>query len=151
MENLQLNLTLGTKASGGGAPDQPQFTADWGNINSIDGQAAPGTIYWASTTGAQLNIANATVITFSGLTKLINITFGGTYALASVRHKLNNNAIRTGNDQINNVTNGDVLIIGAEAPGVAPLEDTPGNITVINSTDSYTIDSIPFTILGSGV
>ena len=148
MENLRLNLTLGSNASSGGAPDQPQFTADWGNIIPVD--AVSPTVFWASTTGAQTNIANATVITFSGLTKLINITFAGDYSLSLVRHRFNGGTIRTGNDQINNVTNGDTLIIGMAGPVISPIVDVSGNIIVTNSTDSYTIDSIPYTISGTG-
>lgn len=145
MENLQLNLTLGTKASGGGAPDQPQFTADWGNIYSID--APSPTIFWASTTGAQTNVANATTITFSGLSRNISVDFLGDAVYSIIRYRKNGGATTTPTGPVS-FTNGDTLNVGLLGYTVQPANNINGNLIVYNSTDSYTIDTIPFEIVG---
>lgn len=144
MENLQLNLTLGSKVSGDGAP---QFTADWGNIYSIN--AASPTIFWASTTGAQTNVANATTITFSGLSKNISVDFLGDVAYSSIRYRKNGGATTTPTGPVS-FANGDTLNVGLIGYTVPPIDNINGNLIVYNSTDSYNIDTIPFEILAGG-
>jgi hypothetical protein len=141
MPSLNLSINLGASEPGS-APEPPQFTADWGNINTMDNTA---TVYWASTTGAQLNKAHATQITFSGLGKTITVTLsisGDSAGVSSVRHEKNGGGIKTTSTVP--VTDGDTLIVGVVSPVFAP-SNGGGNLIVTNTTDGYVIDTIPYT------
>jgi len=141
MIGLQLSVNLGNRPAGA-EPLNPQFTADWGNINTID-DIQP-TVFWASTTGAQINVANGTAITFSELGKTITVTLSisGT-GVTSVRYQKNGGAISTGSTV--SMTDGDVLKVGILGPAASPITGS-GNLVVTNTTDSYVIDTIPYTV-----
>jgi hypothetical protein len=142
MIGLHLSVNLGNLPAGA-EPLNPQFTADWGNINTIDNLSP--TVFWASTTGAQTNIANATPITFSELGKNITVTLSisGT-GITAVRHQKNGGGIST--SPTVSMTDGDVLKVGVLGPGVSPITAS-GNLIVTNTTDGYVIDTIPYTVL----
>jgi hypothetical protein len=136
MTDLSISLNLSPAASG-----SSQFTADWGNINTIN-DSSP-TIFWASTTGAQTNVNNATAITVSGLSKNVLITLSG---IGGLRYAIGGDIfIYTAPFS---VTNGNILKIGILGYTIQPLDFTSGNVTVTNSTDSYVIDTIPYSIEG---
>ena len=141
MIGLQLSINLGNVPAGA-EPLNPPFTADWGNINTID-DVQP-TVFWASTTGAQINVANGTAITFSELGKTITVTLSisGT-GVTSVRYQKNGGAISTGSTV--SMTDGDVLKVGVLGPAASPITGS-GNLVVTNTTDSYVIDTIPYTV-----
>jgi hypothetical protein len=141
--NLRLSINLSSSNAVGGASEPPQFTADWGNINPVN-DLSP-TLFWASTSGAQTNVNNATAITVSGLSKNISITLSG---VGNLRYAISGDVfIYTGSFS---VTNGDVIKIGMLGPTIPPIDPASGNITVTNSTDSYTIDTIPYYIEAMG-
>lgn len=141
MIGLQLTVNLGNRPAGA-EPLNPQFTADWGNINTID-DIQP-TVFWASTTGAQINVANGTAITFSELGKTITVTLSisGT-GVTSVRYQKNGGAILSGTTV--SMTDGDILKVGILGPAASPITGS-GNLVVTNTTDSYVIDTIPYTV-----
>ena len=138
MTSLKLSLNLSPEAS-----ESSQFTADWGNLNTIY-DLTPN-VFWASTSGAQLNVANATAITFSGLTKTITISLSisGTGGVSSMRY--NKNGANSTYSTPFTVVNGDILKVGVVGPSANPISGS-GNITVTNTTDSYVIDTIPYTV-----
>jgi hypothetical protein len=136
MTSLKLSLNLSPAASG-----SSQFTADWGNINPIN-DSSP-TVFWASTSGSQTNVNNATAITFSGLSKNISITLSG---IGNIRYAIGGDIFIYSAPF--NVTNGDILKIGILGYTIQPAEPQSGNLTVTNSTDSYVIDTIPYFIEG---
>lgn len=134
MTDLSISLNLSPAVSG-----PSQFTADWGNINPIN-DLSP-VVFWASTSGAQTNVGNATAITFSGLVKTISITLSGS---GNLRYNLNGTT--SVYSTAFNVANGDVLKIGMLGPTLPPATPTSGNLTVTNTSASYVIDTIPFYI-----
>ncbi len=138
MPSLSLSINLAASESS----SAPQFTADWGNLNTIDGNSV---VFWASTAGAQLNKAQATPITFSGLGKTITVTLSisGTGGVTGVRHETNGGGIKTTSTV--SVTDGDTLIVGVLGPAFSPSSGS-GNLIVTNTTDSYVIDTIPYTV-----
>jgi hypothetical protein len=135
--SLKLSLNLSSAASG-----SSQFTADWGNLNTIDNTLV---VFWASTTGAQTNIAYATPITFSGIGKTITVTLSisGT-GITAVRHETNGGGVKTTSTV--SITDGDILKVGVLGPAVSPITAS-GNLIVTNTTDGYVIDTIPYTVL----
>jgi len=137
MTDLSISLNLSPAASG-----SSQFTADWGNINTIN-DIAPN-VFWASTTGAQLNVGYATQITFSGVLKTITVTLSisGT-GLTAVRHQKNGGGISTSSTV--SITDGDILQVGVLGPAFSPNSGS-GNLIVTNTTDGYVIDTIPYSI-----
>jgi hypothetical protein len=140
--NLRLNLNLSSPNVPSSPSEPGQFTADWGNINTMDNTA---TVYWASTTGAQLNKAYATPITFSGLGKTITVTLsisGDSAGVSSVRHETNGGGVKSTSSLA--ITDGDILIVGVVSPVFAP-SNGGGNLIVTNTTDGYVIDTIPYT------
>ena len=140
---LGLNLSINfDNVNPSSAP--AQFTADWGNLNTID-DVTP-VVFWASTSGAQTDFRSATVITFSGLggTKSITLTRSGTgVGPLSIRYR--KNGVQSTYSTPFTVVDGDTLAVGFEGPTFSGAPGS-GTLTVTNSTDAYTIDTISYTI-----
>jgi len=140
---LGLNLSINfDNVNPSSAP--AQFTADWGNLNTID-DLTP-VVFWSSTSGAQTDFRVATVITFSGLggTKSITLTRSGTgVGPLSIRYRKNGTNFTYSTPFT--VVDGDTLLIGFEGPNFLGSSGL-GTLTVTNSTDGYTIDTIPYDI-----
>lgn len=141
MPSLNLSINLGGSEPGS-APEPPQFTADWGTLASVD--IGSPTVFWASTSGGTTVARDGTQITFAGLGKTISITLTGTSNLRYIKNEVN-----LAYSASFTVTDGDTLKIGMVGPTFFPDQTITGNITVTNITDSYIIDTIPFTIPGS--
>ena len=144
MIGLGLSINLANSNSSESPPGPPQFTADWGNLNTID-DITP-VVFWASTSGAVTDFRTATVITFSGLggTKSITLTRSGSgTAPSSIRYR--KNGTNSTYSTPFTVVNGDTLAIGFEGPNFLGSIGS-GTLTVTNSTDAYTIDTISYTI-----
>jgi hypothetical protein len=140
--NLRLNLNLSSPNVPASPSEPGQFTADWGNINTIT-DLTPN-VFWASTTGAQTNVAYATEITFSGIGKTITVTLSisGT-GVTAVRQQKNGGGISTSSTV--SITDGDILQVGVLGPAFSPNSGS-GNLIVTNTTDGYVIDTIPYSI-----
>ena len=141
MIGLGISINLANSDS---SSSPPQFTADWGNLNTID-DITP-VVFWASTSGAVIDFRTATVITFSGLggTKSITLTRSGSGAApSSIRYR--KNGTNSTYSTPFTVVDGDTLAIGFEGPTFVESSGL-GTLTVTNSTDGYTIDTIPYNI-----
>lgn len=141
MIGLQLSINLGNLPAGA-EPLNPQFIADWGNLNTID-DLQP-TIFWASTSGAVRNIGSATAITFSEVgTITVTLSITGTGGVTSMRY--DKNGVTSTYSTPFTMTNGDVLKIGLLGPGAFPNSGS-GEITITNTTEGYAIDKIPYAV-----
>jgi hypothetical protein len=141
---MDLSLVLSfLRAGGTAAGEPPQFTADWGNINTID-DFQP-TIFWAGPSGAVRNIGSATAITFSDVgTITVTLSIAGTGGVTSMRY--DKNGVTSTYSTPFTMTNGDVLKIGLVGPATSPISGS-GEITITNTTEGgYAIDKIPYAV-----
>ena len=118
--------------------------ADWGNLQTIDTAV---TEYWASTTGAQLLLANGTAVTFSGLGASISVTLAvstisGIFP-GTIKYSLNGAAAATYSTSLT-ISNTNTLKIGVISPG--GIGNGLGNIVITNATTSTVLDQIPYGI-----
>jgi hypothetical protein len=119
--------------------------ADWGNLDTMD---TASTDYWASSTGAQLLVASAANVAFSGLGASISVTITtstgtGSAHPSAIKYSLNGAAAQTYSTALT-ISNTDTLKIGVSTPGGIGVGT--GNIVVTNATTSTVLDQIPYTI-----
>jgi len=119
--------------------------ADWGNLNTMD---TASTNYWASSTGAQLLVANAANVAFSNLSASITVTLtssasSGTVHPSAIKYSLNGAAAQTYSTALT-ISNTDTLKVGVSTPGGIGVGT--GNVVVTNTTTSTVLDQIPYTI-----
>jgi hypothetical protein len=106
----------------------------------------PGTDYWASSTGAQLLVANAANVAFSNLGASISVTLtssGSGAGPSAIKYSLNGAAAQTYSTALT-ISNTDTLKVGVTTPG--GVGTGTGNVVVTNATTSTVLDQIPYTI-----
>jgi hypothetical protein len=134
----------GDSGSAVSANFNPTLTpSDWGNLNTM---TDPGNDYWASSTGAQLLIADAANVAFSNLSGPITVTFtssGSGAGPQAIKYSLNGGAAQTYSTAIT-ISNTDTLKVGVTAPGGTGTGT--GNVIVTNTTTSTVLDQIPYII-----
>lgn len=117
--------------------------SDWGNLQVMD---AVNQIYYASSSGAQINSANATTVQFTNLAASITVslsffaTFGNT---PSIQYIKNSESIAIYTTPIT-INNNDTLKIAAGTPNLVGGGVGAGTIRVTNVTTSTILDDIPY-------
>jgi len=118
--------------------------ADWGNLNIMD---TAGTVYWASSTGVQVLVANAANVAFSNLGASISVTLTISKTIGSnlgpITYSLNGSASEIYSTALT-ISNTDSLKVGVTTLG--GFGSGSGNIIVTNATTSTVLDQIPYTI-----
>jgi hypothetical protein len=137
--------TLGGGNRGSALNFNPTLTpADWGNLNTMD---TAGTVYWASSTGVQVLVANAANVAFSNLGASISVTLTISKTvgsdLGSIRYSLNGGAPQIYSTALT-ISNTDTLKVGVTTPG--GIASGGGNIIVTNTTTSTVLDQIPYVL-----
>lgn len=154
MNNMSFQdmMTMGYETLGGGAdyievPDRSiELSSDFGNLESVN---TGNIIRWASKSGPQATLANATSSTVMSINRPVQITIVDDNiigsGLSSLRWSKNSTTTSSAYTAPITVNNGDVLRIGAGFPRNLtgfPLIGS-GNI-VIKGPGSTTISSIPY-------
>ena len=143
-------MDYGTESGDSGSAVAINYTptltpSDWGNLNTMDTAA---TDYWASSTGAQLLVANAANVAFSNLGASITVTLTissgtGTAHPGTIKYSLNGAAAQTYSTALT-ISNTDTLKVAVTSPG--GIGAGTGNIVVTNTTTSSVLDQIPYTV-----
>lgn len=144
--SFQDMMTMGYETLGGGAdyievPDRSAtLSGSFGNINGVTDARATR---WASTTGPQSLVANASSVTFTSLNRTISISLVSTLSSGTtnigMRWSRNNASALTYTTPFT-INNGDTLKIAGTFPDTTGIpEVASGSISVINQSDGNAV------------
>ena len=148
MNNMSFQdmMTMGYETLGSGAdsievPDRkPILIGSFGNINGVTDARATK---WASTSGPQSLVANASAVTFTSLNRTISISLVSTVDLGTynVGIKWNrNNASTVTYSTPFTINDGDTLKIAGTFPDSSGIPDSgSGSISVRNASDGNAV------------
>lgn len=149
MNNISFQdmILLDYETMGGGAdsievPDRiPVLSGSFGNINNVDTARAQR---FASLSGPQTTLSNATPVTISGINRPILLQLSTTIiignGITSSRWSRNSTTVSTVYSTPFTVNNGDVLRIGASFPDTTGIPQiSNGTISLINTSSGNTV------------
>jgi hypothetical protein len=149
MNNISFQdmMLMGYETLGGGGdrnetPDNiPVLSGSFGNINNVETARAQR---FASLSGPQSTLSNATAVTITGINRPIFIQLSVTITIgngiSSARWSRNSTTVSTLYSTPFTVNNGDVLRIGATFPDTSGIpESSNGTISVINTSSGNTV------------
>jgi hypothetical protein len=149
MNNISFQdmMLLDYETMGGGAdsievPDSiPVLSGSFGNINGVETARSQR---FASLSGPQSTLSNATAVTITGINRPIFIQLSVTITIgngiSSARWSRNSTTISSPYTTPFTINNGDVLRIGASFPDTSGIpENSSGTISVINTSSGNTV------------
>lgn len=135
-----------TTGDGDGNSDRVVISGSFGSL-ALTPMSVANTLYWASTTGADTNIANAGIGTFTQINYPVSISLtiqvtSGANSLQNIKYSLNGGAATTYSTPLS-IGNGNTLKIGVTSP-TSIVGDEGGNILVTNAATGRLLATIGY-------